>query len=226
MTGRTAPEKIALVLGVGLLAASLAACAAKKTAAPPPPTVTVAHPLVRQIVDWDEYVGQFTAVDSVDIRPRVTGYLTSVNFKDGQVVNKGQLLFVIDPRPYQAALDQAKAQAQRAEATLTNARTQRERGQTILAAHAISQQDYDTLAAAEKQAAADLAAARATVQTNALNLQFTHVTAPMAGRISDRRVAPGNLVTAGHHGPDQYRQSRSDPLRLHRLGGELSEIPA
>ncbi len=196
MTRRTAPQTIALFVGMGLLTTGLAACAAKKTPTPPPPTVTVAHPLVRQIVDWDEYVGQFTAVDSVDIRPRVTGYLTSVNFKDGQVVAKGQLLFVIDPRPYQAALDQAKAQAQRAEATLTNARTQRERGQTILNAHAISQQDYDTLAAAEKQAAADLAAARATVATNALNLQFTHVTAPLSGRISDRRVAPGNLVTA------------------------------
>jgi RND family efflux transporter MFP subunit len=195
MTGRSAAARFALILGIGGPAFVLSSCAAKKPAAPPPPTVSVAHPLVRQIVDWDEYVGQFTAVDSVDIRPRVTGYLTSVNFKDGQVVKKGQLLFVIDPRPYQAALDQAKAQAQRAEATLTNARTQRERGQTILAAHAISQQDYDTLVAAEKQAVADLAAARATVQTNALNLQFTHVTAPLSGRISDRRVAPGNLVT-------------------------------
>ena len=196
MTERTAPQRLAILLGLAGTALALASCAAKKPPAPPPPTVMVAQPLVRNIVDWDEYVGQFTAVDSVDIRPRVTGYLTSVNFKDGQVVQKGALLFVIDPRPYQAALDQAKAQAQRAEATLTNARTQRERGQTILNAHAISQQDYDTLAAAEKQAAADLAAARATVQTNALNLQFTHVTAPLSGRISDRRVAPGNLVTA------------------------------
>ena len=193
----SALDRRVLGLGVVGIAFALASCTDKKAAAPPPPpTVSVAQPLVRDIVDWDEYVGQFTAVDSVDIRPRVTGYLTRVDFKDGQVVRKGELLFVIDPRPYQAALDQAKAQAQRVEATLANAQAQRARGQTILAAHAISQQDYDTLVAAEKQAAADLAAARATVQTNALNLQFTHVTAPLSGRISDRRVAPGNLVNA------------------------------
>ena len=196
MIERKAAGRAAISVGVSFAAAIVASCAAKAPSTPPPAVVTVAQPLVRQIVDWDEYVGQFTAVDSVDIRPRVSGYLTRVNFKDGQVVRKGQLLFVVDPRPYQATLDQAKAQAQRVEATLANARAQRARGQTILAAKAISQQDYDTLAAAEKQAAADLAAARATVQSAGLNLQFTHVTAPLSGRVSDRRVAPGNLVTA------------------------------
>ena len=173
---------------------------------------------MRQIVDWDEYVGQFVAVDSVDVRPRVTGYLTQVGFKDGQVVRKGQLLFVIDPRPYQAALDQAKAQAQRAAATLANAKSQAVRGQTLLNAKAISQQDYDTLVAAEKQAEADLAAAQATVRSNALNLEFTHVTAPLGGRISDRRVAPGNLVTA-----DQTVLTNIvnlDPIRFQFEGSE------
>ena len=200
------------------LALMEACCTAKKPPAPPPPTVTVAQPLVRQIVDWDEYVGQFVAVDSVDVRPRVTGYLTQVGFKDGQVVRKGQLLFVIDPRPYQAALDQAKAQAQRAAATLANAKSQAVRGQTLLNAKAISQQDYDTLVAAEKQAEADLAAAQATVRSNALNLEFTHVTAPLGGRISDRRVAPGNLVTA-----DQTVLTNIvnlDPIRFQFEGSE------
>ena len=174
---------------------ALAACGQKTPPAPPPPTVLVSTPLQKSIVDWDDYVGQFIAVDSVDVRPRVTGYLTSVTFKDGQAVRKGQLLFVIDPRPYQALVDQAKAQVSRQEATLANASAQRKRSETLLSAHAVSQQDFDTLVAAEKQATADLAAAKATLQTNLLNLGFTHVTAPMSGRLSDRRVAPGNLVT-------------------------------
>lgn len=181
-----------LGLGLGL---ALAACGKKGEQIPPAPTVTVAQPLQRQIVDWDDYVGQFVAVDSVDVRPRVTGYLQSVAFKDGQVVRKGQLLFVIDPRPYQALVDQSRAQVTRQQATLANASAQRRRAEPLLASHAIAPQDYETLAATEKQAAADLAAAQATLRTNLLNLGFTHVIAPMSGRISDRRVAPGNLVT-------------------------------
>lgn len=171
-------------------------CAPKPRKTEPTPVVSVAHPLQKTVVDWDDYLGQFQAVDSVDVRPRVSGYLQSVGFKDGDVVRKGQVLFVIDPRPYQAALDQAKGQAAHAQAALANAKTEEARGQQLLAAHAISQQAYDTLLATERQATADLVAAQATVQANALNLGFTRVTAPLSGRISDRRVSPGNLVTA------------------------------
>jgi RND family efflux transporter MFP subunit len=148
------------------------------------------------VTDWDDYVGQFVAVDSVDIRPRVSGYLIGIGFKDGDLVKKGQVLFLIDPRPYQATLDQAKGQEAHAVAAAQNARTEAARGQTLLAAKAISAQAYDALVATDRQAAADLLAAQASVRTAALNLQFTRVTAPLAGRISDRRVAPGNLVTA------------------------------
>jgi RND family efflux transporter MFP subunit len=171
-------------------------CAGKPRRVDAPPAVTVAHPLQKTVVDWDDYLGQFQAVDSVDVRPRVSGYLQSVGFKDGDVVRKGQLLFVIDPRPYQAALDQAKGQAAHADAALANARTEAARGEQLLAAHAISQQAYDSLVASERQATADLASAQATVRTAALNLGFTRVAAPLSGRISDRRVAPGNLVAA------------------------------
>jgi RND family efflux transporter MFP subunit len=184
------------VLVLALSCALFVGCAAKKPAAPPPPVVTVATPLSMRVVDWDDYVGQFVAVDSVDVRPRVTGYLQSVGFRDGEIVTKGQVLFEIDPRPYQAALDVAKGQAARAQATLVNARQDLVRGRTLLAAHAVSQQQFDLLTAAERQAAADLVSAQATVRTNALNLDFTRVTAPITGRISDRRVSPGNLVTA------------------------------
>ena len=191
-----APNRSAGAVFVMMLACGVLAGCAKKPAKPPPPNVTVATPLRETIVDWDDYVGQFVAVDSVDIRPRVSGYLQAVGFTDGSLVHKGQLLFVIDPRPYQAALDQAKGQEAHAQASVADAKSQLERGQTLLNAHAISQQAFDTLAATEHQDEADVLSAKAQVNTAALNLEFTHVTAPMDGRISDRRVAPGNLVTA------------------------------
>jgi RND family efflux transporter MFP subunit len=178
----------------GLLA--LFGCAPHKPPAPPPPTVTVSKPLSLSMVDWDDYDGQFIAVDSVDIRPRVSGYLLRVGFKDGDRVRKGQVLFQIDPRPYQAALDQAKGAEAHAQAALLNAQEQLVRGRTLLGAHAISQQAFELLEATQRQAAADLQTAKANVAAQALNVQFTRVTAPLSGRISDRRVAPGNLVTA------------------------------
>ena len=170
--------------------------AKKKQEAPPPPTVTAATPLQMRVIDWDDYVGQFVAVDSVDVRPRVSGYLLTVNFRDGDYVPKGKVLFQIDPRPYQAALDQAKGSLAHAQAALVNARQQAVRGQTLVGAHAISQQAYEVLQANQLQAAADLQSAQASVNTAALNLGFTRVVAPLAGRVSDRRIAPGNLVTA------------------------------
>jgi RND family efflux transporter MFP subunit len=179
-----------------LFCALLGGCGSKRPPPPPAPVVVAATPLRMQIVDWDDFDGQFASPNSVDIRPRVSGYLLSVGFRDGDYVRKGQRLFKIDPRPYQAALDQARGQAAHAQATLVNAVTQEARGRILLAAHTISQQAFDLLVATEKQARADLAAAEATVTTNALNLGFTNVIAPLAGRVSDRRVAPGNLVTA------------------------------
>ena len=180
-----------------LLASMLAAtgCAKKKPPPPPPPTVVVAKPLQTRLVDWDDYVGRFEAINSVDIRPRVSGYLQSIAFKDGQVVRKGQLLFIIDPRPYQAVVTQARGQEERAAAGLRNAQVELTRAQNLVAAHALPEQQLETRLAAQQQAAADLTAAQGTLQTAQLILGFTRVTAPLSGRISDRRVAPGNLVT-------------------------------
>jgi RND family efflux transporter MFP subunit len=148
------------------------------------------------VIDWDDYDGQFQSPNSVDVRPRVSGYVTAVGFKDGDYVRKGQRLFTVDPRPYQAALDQAKGQAAHDQAALANAISQAERGKVLLSAHTISQQAYDLLVATQRQAAADLVSAQGAVHAAALNLGFTAVTSPLSGRISDRRVAPGNLVTA------------------------------
>jgi RND family efflux transporter MFP subunit len=182
-------------LMVLVLAIQLIGCEKKKKPPPPPPVVTVAKPLQTKIVDWDDYVGRFEAINSVDIRPRVTGYLQAIAFRDGQIVRKGQLLFVIDPRPYQAALTQARGQEQHAEAALSNAKVELARAQNLLAAKAIPEQQYETRLSTEQQAAADLTSAQGNVQTAALNLGFTKVTAPLSGRISDRRIAVGNLVT-------------------------------
>jgi RND family efflux transporter MFP subunit len=184
----------AAVLAVAL---ALAACHGRpKAAAPPPPAVTVAHPLVEQVVDWDDYVGQFQAVNTVEVRPRVSGYLVGVHFKDGQTVRKGQLLFTIDPRPTQAALLQAQAQAARAAATLANAETELNRRKELLAIQAVSKEEYESQQAAVRTAAADLAAAKAAVQAQALNVGFTRITAPISGRVSYRRVDVGNAVVA------------------------------
>jgi RND family efflux transporter MFP subunit len=184
-----------LLLAVVMTIAGLGGCA-KKTSPPPPPTVYVSKPLQRTIVDWDDYVGRFEAINSVDIRPRVTGYLQSIAFRDGQMVRKGQLLFVIDPRPYQAALTQAKGQEAHEVSAVANAKVELTRAQKLLADRAIPEQEYETRLANEQQAEGDLTAARGAVQTAALNLTFTRVVSPLNGRASDRRVAPGNLVTA------------------------------
>jgi RND family efflux transporter MFP subunit len=157
--------------------------------------VFVAKPLKRTIVDWDDFVGRFEAVNSVDVRPRVTGYLQSIEFRDGQIVQKGQLLFVIDPRPYQAVLDQARGQLAHAVSAEADAKVELARATKLLADGAIAEQEYQTRLATEQQASADVVAARGAVEAAALNLTYTRVTSPLAGRASDRRVAPGNLVT-------------------------------
>jgi len=187
--------RVSARVAVLILGACAAGCHAKKPPPPPPPTVIVSKPLKTKIVNWDDYVGRFEAINSVDIRPRVTGYLQSIGFRDGQIVHQGQVLFTIDPRPYQAALDQARGQEAHAQAALSNAEIELARAKKLLAARTIAEQEYEGRLATEQQAVADLNAAHATVESAALNLSFTRVTAPLTGRVSDRRVAPGNLVT-------------------------------
>ena len=192
------PSPSRALFACAVVAALLAAgaCAKKKPPPPPPPVVMAARPLQRMITDWDDYVGRFEAVDAVDVRPRVSGYLQAVAFRDGEIVRKGQLLFVIDPRPYQAVVDQARAQVARAQATLNNAQLEAVRAQQLFAARATSQQELAAREAAAQQARADLLATQATQRQAALNLAFTRVTAPLSGRVSDRKYAEGNLVTA------------------------------
>jgi len=179
-----------------MLAALCAACG--RPAPPPevPPAVEVATPLSQRVADWDDYSGRFEAVDAVEVRPRVSGAIESVHFQDGQLVKQGDLLFVIDPRPYAAQLAHAKAQLAGARAQLANADAELKRAQALVTQKLVSEADTEVRIAAQQQAAADLAAAEATVQTADLNLSFTRVVAPLAGRASYRRLAPGNIVAA------------------------------
>jgi RND family efflux transporter MFP subunit len=171
--------------------------AAEAHAAPPAPQVTVAAAISRKITESDEFTGRFEAVERVELRPRVSGYIASVNFKEGSEVRKGDVLFVIDPRPYQAERDKAAAGLAQARSQLVLARTERERGTKLLAQHAISQEEYDTRTAGSEQAEANVEAAKAALDAAALNLEFTRVTAPISGRISRALVTSGNFVTSG-----------------------------
>lgn len=186
-----------LVFVVLLVGAALAGCSKSPPPPEPAPTVIVAAPIVREVRDWDDYAGRFEAVDAVEIRPRVSGMLQAVHFRDGQNVKKGQLLFSIDPRPIEAQLAQSRAQLARARAAQANADASYRRGRSLSQNHLISESDLELLSAQAQQAAADVAAGEANVKANQLNLEFTRVTAPLDGQISRHRLAAGNLVEAG-----------------------------
>jgi RND family efflux transporter MFP subunit len=166
-------------------------------ATPPPPTVTVANPTKRTVVDHDEYVGRFIAIDSVEVRARVSGYLEKVHFTDGQIVKQGDLLFTIDRRPFQNTLDQARANLVTAKSNLTYTEGDLARGQQLVRDRTIAEQTFEQRAQAKRNAEAAVAANEAAVRQAELDLQFTELRAPVTGRIGDRRVSPGNLVAGG-----------------------------
>lgn len=200
----------------------LVACGAKTADGPPPPTpVTVSVPLARDIIDWDEFVGRFEAIHQVEVRPRVSGYVQTVAFRDGEIVRQGQLLFVIDPRPYQAALAQARADQASAEAQAANAKVELERAKALLDKGFVSKSAYDGRLAQQRSADAAVAAARAQTQARALDLNFTRVTSPIAGRVSDHRVDVGNLVAAsGNEATLLTTVVSMDPIHFAFTGSE------
>jgi RND family efflux transporter MFP subunit len=195
---KSAPVRLA----AALLVVALAGCGERQQAgqAPPPPAVTVAKPTKRTVVDYDEYVGRFVAIDSVEVRARVSGYLEKVQFQDGQIVKQGDLLFAIDKRPFQNTLDQARANLAQAQANLSFAENDLKRGQQLVRDKTITEQTFDQRTQAMRAAQASVAANEALVHQAELDLQFTELKAPVAGRIGDRRVSPGNLVTGGTTG--------------------------
>jgi len=184
--------------GLAGLALLLVGCERPQAApAPAPPKVTVSRPVVRDVIEWDEYTGRLVAVESVEVRARVSGYLQSIHFNDGAIVKKGSLLFVIDPRPYQAELDKAAAELKLANARLDLAKSDSARAQRLLQVRAISEEEADTRASRQRETQEQLQAARAAVDTAKLNVEFTRITAPITGRISRKLVTQGNLINGG-----------------------------
>ena len=216
------------VAAIAGIAALLAGCGErqKQAAAPPPPTVTVATPVKRTIVDYDEYVGRFIAVDSVEIRARVSGYLASVNFKDGQIVKQGDLLFTIDKRPFQNTVDQARANLEQAKSNVTFTKADLDRGQQLVRDKTITDQTFEQRSQAYRNAQASVSANEAAVRQAELDVEFTELRAPITGRIGDRRVSPGNLVTGGTGGNTTLLATivSIDPIRFEFTFDEASYL--
>ena len=188
-----------LLIGVGILSILLTAAGCKKKAAPqqaalPANVVTVVE---KEVNEWDEFTGRLEAVESVEIRPRVSGYITEIHFEAGAIIKKGDLLYVIDPRPYQADFDRASAEFERMQAQLKLAQIELDRAKELRAKNTISASEFDQKAATYQGSAAAAASAEASKNSAALNLEFTQIKSPIDGRVSDQRITVGNLVQPG-----------------------------
>ena len=182
-----------------LLLAAVAACtrAQAQPAEPPLPKVTVATVLERPVTEWDEFTGRLEAVDSVAVRPRVSGYVSKVTFTEGAVVHKGDLLFQIDSRPFQAEVDRLRAERSRSEAVVDRADSELQRAERLRAENAMSREEFDRRSAFARESKAQVAAVTAGIAAAELNLEFTRVTAPITGRVGRAIVTEGNLVSTG-----------------------------
>lgn len=186
-------------LGAMLLSVLLVGCdnSVAKNAAPPAPAVSAADVVVKSISQWDSFNGRIEAVESVQLRPRVSGYIDKVNYTDGQEVKKGEVLFTIDDRTYRAALEQAQANLARAKTQASLAQSEANRTDKLINTHLVSREEWEQRRSAAVQAQADIRAAQAALDAAQLNLDFTKVTAPIDGRASRALITSGNLVTAG-----------------------------
>src|SRR5260221_2410614 len=183
------------VTGLGLWAYDSVTAPPAVSAAVPPPSVVVALPGQAKVADRTDLTGQFSAVNQVVLRAQVSGYLTEIHFKDGQIVHKGDLLFVIDPRPYEIQLEQANAQFQTASATVALANKQIDRAARLNRAGFESDERLDERTQSQRAAAATVKAAEAAIHAAQLHLEFTRIVAPFSGRVSRRHVSIGSLIT-------------------------------
>jgi RND family efflux transporter MFP subunit len=199
---------------------------AQTAAALPAPAVTVAKPVKKLVSDYDEYVGRFVAVDFVEVRARVSGYLDKIHFTDGQLVKAGDPLFTIDRRPFQAAVDQSKAAVEQAQANLAFADSDLKRGENLVRGTSITQQTLDQRVQTKRVAEANVTAQEAAARQAELDLEFTELTAPISGRIGDRRVSVGNLVTGGANGTTTLLATivSVDPIRFEFTMDEQSYL--
>ena len=188
---------VPLVLFLLLLAAAGCARPAAQPADPPPPKVTVAKVLFKDVTEWDEFTGRLEAVNTVAVRPRVSGFVAAVRFREGTVVNRGDLLFQIDARPFQAEVDRLKAELARARATVQRATSEAQRAERLTSQNAMSREESDRRTSFAQEANAQVDAVAAALRAAELNLEFTRVTSPIAGRVGRAIATEGNLVSSG-----------------------------
>lgn len=187
----------ALVVAVPIFLSACSRADAQSPGAPPPPKVTVAEVVSREVTEWDELTGRLEAVNSVAVRPRVSGYVSAIRFDEGAMVQKGDLLFEIDARPFQAEVDRLRAELMRVEATVRRAQNDLERAQRLSSDKAMSPEEIDRRAALAEESQAQVQAVRAALRAAELNLEFTRVTSPIDGRVGRAIVTAGNLVSTG-----------------------------
>jgi RND family efflux transporter MFP subunit len=188
------------VIALPLIAFGLGGCARNEAAEAPaaaPPSIQASKVISKSISEYDEFTGRFEAVERVEVRPRVSGYVTATRFQQGHEVKKGDILYVIDPRPYEATLKHAQAELTRARTQLALAASEHTRASKLVAERAISQEEFDARTSGNEQAAANLEAAKAAVEIAALDLSFTQVRAPISGLVGRAEITAGNLVAAG-----------------------------
>ena len=184
--------------GIFFLASCKPSGSAAAAAPPVPVNVTIATPVQKHLIEWDEFVGRLASPKTVELRARVSGYLDSVHFKEGSEVKEGDLLFTIDPRPYKAIADRAQAEFDRATTHAQLAASEAERAQGLVASKAISDEDFEQKVKSKLEALASVRGAEAALDAAKLDMEFTEVRAPIAGRVSDARVREGNLVIGGN----------------------------
>jgi RND family efflux transporter MFP subunit len=217
---------VMLCIAVGVFS-TLFACgrSAGPQGPPPPPQVSVAQVLEKRVKDWDEFTGRLQAVETVEIRPRVSGYIDKVAFTEGSQVKRGDLLFIIDPRPYKAQYDQANADVTRFKTALDLGRIELTRVQRLKDSGAVSEEELDERKSTLAQAEANVGGAQAALEAAALNLNFTRVTSPIDGRASRAEVTRGNLVTGGINGGTLLSSVVSlDPIYLYFDADEQSYL--
>ena len=194
---RRLPHHIIPIALISALAAAGCARPAAQPADPPPPKVSVSAVLIRNVTEWDEFTGRLEAVNTVAVRPRVSGFVSAVRFREGALVRRGDLLFQIDPRPFQAEVDRLNAELARARATVQRATSEAQRADRLAAQDAMSREEHDRRGSFAQEASAQVDAVAAALRSAQLNLEFTRVTAPIAGRVGRAIATEGNLVSSG-----------------------------
>jgi RND family efflux transporter MFP subunit len=221
---KTAWQHVA-VCGISVLGCLSACTKSANQAAAKPPEVSVAQVVEKRVKDWDEFTGRLQAVETVEIRPRVSGYIDKVAFTEGSQVKSGDLLFIIDPRPYQAEYGRAAADVKRFKTAQDLARIELARVQRLRDSGAVSEEELDQRKSTVAQGEANVAGSEAALETASLNLNFTRVTSPIAGRVSRAEVTRGNLVTGGNNGGTLLTSVVSmDPIYLYFDGDEQTYL--